>query len=128
VGEARGVLVAGHPSSDVDRALDERRHVGKGHRLEVQALHARRGKDRGDVRKVVVRLAAEALKDSNRLGGEAQGFADGEDLGERREALDAPPAADRPRVLEQQGPDLAELERPKAISVHVAMLGLCSTQ
>ncbi|HEY6552004.1 MAG TPA: hypothetical protein VI669_01540 [Vicinamibacteria bacterium] len=59
-----------HPAGDLHGAFDERRDVGERDRLEVQALNARGGKDGGDVGKVVVRLAAEGLKDANALGGE----------------------------------------------------------
>ena len=126
VGEAGRAFVARHAAGDLDGAFDERRHVGKRERLEVQALDAGRGKDRGDVGKVVVGLAAERLENPNALGGEAQRLTDRGDLGQGRRGFDAPPAARRARVLKQQGPDLVELERPKRHSVHVAMPALCS--
>jgi hypothetical protein len=128
MGEAGRVFVARHPAGDLDCALDERRHVGKSQRLEVQALDAGRGKDRGHVGKVVVGLAAEGLEDANALRGEAQRLTDGGDLAQGRQGKDAPPAALRARVLKQKGPDLVELERPKRHSVHVAKPTLYSIE
>ena len=49
---------AGHAPGDLDAALDERGHVEQRARLQVHALHARRGQQLRHVGQVVIRLAA----------------------------------------------------------------------